>query len=127
MRYLGIDYGTKKVGLALSDEGGAMAFPYEVWPNDDAFLAKLEALIEEKEVGEIVIGHSKDQTGQDNPVQAQIETLVTDLTLAVGLPVYLEPEQYTTQAALRIQGRSEKTDASAAALILDSFLTKRAT
>ena len=125
MRYLGIDYGTKKVGVALSDEGGQMAFPHSVLPNDDTLLASLERLIEAEQVAEIVIGHSKDAAGKDNPVQAHIEELVTDLTLAVGLPVHLEPEQYTTQAAVRIQGRTDKTDASAAALILDSYLTKR--
>ena len=125
MRRLGIDYGTKRVGLALSDEAGRMAFPHQVVPNDATLLSTLERLITAEGVGEIVIGHSKNLTGQDNPVQAGIEELVTDLTLATGLPVHLEPEQFTTQAALREQGRNDMTDASAAALILDSYLQKQ--
>jgi RNase H-fold protein (predicted Holliday junction resolvase) len=49
---------------------------------------------------------------------------MSDLTLQVGVPVHLEPEQYTTQEAVRFQGRNEKTDASAAAIILNSFITR---
>lgn len=125
MRYLGIDYGTKKVGLALSDETGTMAFPAAVLKNTKALRAELCQLIESEKVGEIVIGHSLNRDGEPNAVQKEIENLITDLTLDTGLPVHLQPEQYTTQEALRIQGRNEQTDAAAAAIILNSFLTKR--
>ena len=47
-----------------------------------------------------------------------------DLTLEVGLPIHLEPRLYTTQAALRLQGRNAMTDAAAATLILDNYLVK---
>lgn len=125
MRYIGIDYGTKRVGVALSDELGTMAFPHKVIPNTPGLLKELEALITEKQVGEIVIGHSLNKNQQPNKVQAAIEELMTDLTLATGLPVHLQPEQFSTQAALQIQGRTDMTDAAAAALILDSYLTKK--
>lgn len=125
MRYLGIDYGTKRVGLALSDEAGMMAFPHKVLPNTPSLLKEIEAIITEKEVGEIVIGHSLDKNQQPNKVQGAIEDLLTDLTLATGLPVHLQPEQFSTQAALQIQGRNDMTDAAAATLILDSYLTKK--
>ena len=124
MRYLGIDYGTKRVGLALSDEAGIMAFPLKVLSNDNELVANIVAVIEEKRVDEVVIGHSKDRAGGDNPVHAKVEELMTDLTLAVGLPVHLEPEQYTTQEAIREQGRNAMTDAAAASIILNSFLTR---
>jgi len=124
MRYLGIDFGTKKVGIALSDEGGQMAFPREVIQNDGDLLKKVESLIQSEGVEEIVIGHSLKGDGSENEVQAAIDEFITDLTLATGLPVHLEPEQYSTQEALRIQGRTEKTDASAAAIILNSYLSK---
>ena len=124
MRYLGIDYGTKRVGLALSDEAGMMAFPLKVLPNDNELTANIVAVIDEKRVDEVVIGHSKDRTGEDNPVHAKAEELMTDLTLALGLPVHLEPEQYSTQEAIREQGRNEMTDAAAATIILNSFLTR---
>lgn len=125
MRKLGIDYGTKKIGLALTDDQGLMAFPHAVWPNDAQFLKKLVALVEEQGVDEIVIGHSLGRDGEPNQVHAAVEELVTDLTLQVGVPVHLEPEQYTTQEAIRFQGRTKDTDASAAAIILNSFITRR--
>jgi putative Holliday junction resolvase len=125
MRYLGIDYGSKRVGLALSDESGSMAFPHAVISPTDSLARDLAALCEREAVGAIVIGHSLDRYGDPNPVHTAVETLVTDLTLETGLPVHLEPEQYTTRAAERIQGRTPQTDAAAAALILDSYLTKQ--
>ena len=124
MRFLGIDYGSKRVGLALSDEAGIMAFPLKVIPNTPNLLKELETIIADKKVAEIVIGHSLDKNSKPNKIQATIEGLITDLTLATGLPVHLEPEQFSTQAALQIQGRNEMTDASAATLILDSFITR---
>lgn len=125
MRLMGIDYGTKRVGVALSDEGGQMAFPHIVLDNDSKLLSKLEALIKEREVGEIVIGHSLGRDGNPNKVHAAVEELIGDLTLGVGLPIHLEPEQYSTQEALREQGRTAQTDASAAAIILNSYITRK--
>jgi putative Holliday junction resolvase len=122
---MGIDYGTKRVGVALSDEGGAMAFPHLVLDNDVKLLDKLEEIINERQVGAIVIGHSLSRDGQPNPVHADVEELIGDMTLRVGVPIHLEPEQYSTQAALRDQGRTAQTDASAAAIILNSFITKK--
>ena len=124
MRKLGIDYGTKKLGLALTDESGMMAFPHSVIPNTPNLLKIIVALITKEKVGEIVIGHSLDRNGKPNAVHAQVEALMLDLTLETGLPIHLQPEQYTTQAAIHLQGKNANTDASAAALILDAFITK---
>lgn len=128
MRILGVDYGRKRIGLALTDESAAMAFPFEVIknPGDNGVTAdKLAELIVEKCVSVVVIGHSAGLDGKDNPLQIEIEDLIGQLSLRTTAPIHLEPEQYTTQASLRIQGRTDKTDASAAALILESFLSKR--
>ena len=125
MRKMGIDYGTKRVGVALTDDQGLMAFPHGVLKNDNELLRSLVSLIEEKGVEEIVIGHSLGRDGEPNKVHAAVEGLVTDLTLQVGLPVHFEPEQYTTQEAIRFQGRNDETDASAAAIILNSFITRK--
>lgn len=124
MRLLGIDYGSKRVGIALTDESGVMAFPHSVLKNDGDMVGVLEKLIADEGVVGVVIGHSIDLDGRDNAVQSGVIDLIGDLTLATGLPIELEPEQYTTQAALRIQGRTEKTDASAAALILEGYIAK---
>ncbi len=125
MRLLGIDYGTKRVGIALSDEAGMMAFPHTVLSNTPNLQAEIEAIIADKKVTEIVIGHSLNKQQQPNKVHAAALELVTNLTLATGLPIHLEPEQFSTQAALQIQGRTAMTDAAAAALILNSFITRQ--
>lgn len=125
MRLMGIDYGTKKVGIAFSDEGGQMAFPHGVVPNTPKLLDVIIGFINEKKVGEIVIGHSLDKEGKPNAVHTAVEGLMLDLTLATGLPIHLQPEQYSTQAAIQLQGKNAQTDASAAALILDGFLTRK--
>lgn len=124
MRIMGIDYGSKRVGIALTDEAGMMGFPLVVLPNNDTLLKAILALIAEKGVAEVVIGQSLGRDGKPNPVQAAIEELITDITLAVGIPVHLEPEHYSTQAALRLQGRNEATDAAAAAILLNSFIER---
>lgn len=123
MRMMGIDYGKKRVGIAFTDDQGLMAFPHEVLENNSDLLSTLCALIESNEVGEIVIGYSLNKEGKPNEIQSAIEELITDLTLETGLPVHMQPEQYTTQEAIRFQGRTDKTDAAAAAIILNSFIT----
>ncbi|MEZ4200504.1 MAG: Holliday junction resolvase RuvX [Candidatus Paceibacterota bacterium] len=125
MRFMGIDYGSKRVGIALSDESGNMAFPETVLINDDKLAKAIADIIETKQVTEIVIGHSLHTDGSENPLHTRVKEFITELTLAVGLPIHLEPEQYSTQEAIRFQGRTDKTDASAAAIILNSFLNKR--
>ncbi|HMO77894.1 MAG TPA: Holliday junction resolvase RuvX [Candidatus Paceibacterota bacterium] len=123
-RLMGIDYGEKRVGVALSDEAGQMAFPLTVFPNDKNLLKNISTVIVEKKVTEIVIGHSLDKAGAPNKIHDKVEAFMLDLTLETGLPIHLEPELYTTQAALRLQGRNDQTDAAAASLILDNYLVK---
>ncbi len=125
MRRMGIDYGTKKVGISFTDPSGRIALPHGVVPNSAKLLDVIVGLIEEKGVKEIVIGHSLNKDGKPNAVQTGIDSLVLDLTLATGLPVHLQPEWFSSQEAARFQGKNALTDASAAALILESFLVKQ--
>lgn len=124
MRYIGIDFGIKRVGVALSDEGGVMAFPHSVIQNDAKLLGSLESLIEKEDVGSMVIGHSLNKDGDANKIQEHINEFMGDMTLRTGIPIHLEPEQYTTQEAKRLQGKNDMTDASAATIILNSYLSR---
>ena len=125
MKLLGIDYGKKRIGIALSDDGGLMAFPHEVYKNDADFFKTLLGLVAEHNISAVVIGESKDKAGEYNEIHEAVNELMTNLTLELGIPVHLEPEQYTTQEAIRFQGRTEKTDAAAAAIILNSFISRQ--
>lgn len=131
MRYLGIDYGTKKTGLALSDEAGTMGFPHEVVPTARLSVV-LGELIPRRAVGAIVIGEPTDLSGADNPIAEEVRHFAAMLEARYGLPIYWESEVYTSAEARRAPGKAPKTrtqkarspaDASAAALILTSFLS----
>ncbi len=122
---MGIDYGSKRVGVSVSDESGQMAFPEVVLSNDSDLLKNLVALIEDKGVEEVVVGHSLNRDGSENKIHSEVEELMEDLTLELGLPIHLEPEQYSTKEAEQIQGRNDMVDASAATIILNSYITKK--
>jgi putative holliday junction resolvase len=122
MRYIGIDYGTKKIGIAVSDEEGRMAFPHSVVPNDAGFRGRILSLIREHDAP-VVLGESLAHDGSENNIASAVKNLATFLG-EKGVVVYFEPERYTSREAERIQGRTPLTDASAAALILNSFLTR---
>lgn len=129
MRYLGIDFGTKKVGLAVSDEGGQMGFPHSVVPNDERLLESVVSLLRKQDIEAVVMGESLTLTGSENPVAKAAKEFATALTGETGLPVYFEPEMFTTQEAGRgIDGARGGTtvgvDAQAAALILTSYLAR---
>ena len=125
MRYLGIDYGIKRVGIAFSDETGEFALPFSVLPNNDALLVAIAAICRDKNIGLIVLGESKNFAGEDNPIMKNIREFKIRLEKETGLFVHFEPEFFTSVEAGRIQGKNAKLDASAAALILKSFLEKR--
>jgi putative Holliday junction resolvase len=126
MKYLGIDFGTKKTGIAISDEAGTMGFPHAVKPTDPRLLDDLALLIKEKGIDAAVMGESTDFGGQENKVAAQARGFADDLSARTGIPVHYEPEMFTTQAARRLPDGSRMegspdVDASAAALILTSL------
>jgi len=125
MRYLGIDYGSKRIGLALSDEAGDFAFPYGVIDSGKRSLKQIKEICEKESVLQIVMGESLDFQGKPNPIMLAIQDLAASLRRETGLPVHLEKEFLTSAEAARMQGKNEKLDASAAALILKSYLDKR--
>ena len=121
MLLMAIDYGEKRVGIASTDETGSFALPRVVWPNDETLLDKILKFKDEEGIEKIIIGESKNLDGSDNPIQKKIEGLKKELEKR-GAVVVSHPEVFTTVEARRLQGQTEMTDASAAALILKSFL-----
>jgi putative holliday junction resolvase len=131
MKYLGIDFGEKRIGLAVSDDEGGMAFPYEVILNDQNLLETIRKIIEKEKIDEIVIGESKNFEGEPNKIMVKIEEFkkaLEGLPAQIGktkLKINLESEFMTSAQAERIQGKTEMHDASAAAIILQSYLDRR--
>lgn len=133
MRYLGVDYGSAKVGLALSDEAGTMGFPHDIIPNTPRLVDDLCALIAKENVGTVVIGESRNLAGGENPIAKDARVLGGALTERAGVPVVFESEVYTSAEARRAPEKETKSrspkrhtnvDDSAAALILTSYLSR---
>lgn len=141
-RFLGIDYGTKRIGLALSDEGGKMAFPKEIVLNDLYIFEKIGEIIKKEKVDEIVIGESVDFSGKLNALSVRIGEFIRELEGKFNLPINKQKE-FLTSVEARKSGENKKiltqkqshsrlkdkkrgrVDASAAALILQRYLDKR--
>ena len=133
MRYLGVDYGSKKVGLALSDEQGTMGFPYAVVANTPRLVDELCACIVKENVGAVVIGESRNLAGDENPIAKGARALGDSVARISQKPIFYESEAFTSAEARRAPAKAEKTrapktrgdvDASAAALILTSYLSR---
>jgi len=138
MRYLGIDYGTKKTGLAFSDDSGAMAFPYAVVPTR-GLLEYIVELQQTEDFQSIVMGHSQTGGGQDNPVMKNIYAFKEALGKNISLPIHLQNE-FGTSAHIhrmndflsgsrpdtqrKVKKSTGNVDDGAAALILQRFLDK---
>ncbi len=127
-RFLGIDFGTKRIGLAISDENHTLAFPKEIISNDKNIWVRLAEVIKEENIFEIVVGESTNFSGESNPVDEQIKAFILELEEKFGLPVRKQKEFMTSVEARRYKDdtkqSSNKVDASAAALILQRYLDK---
>jgi len=133
MRYLGIDYGSSKVGLALSDESGAMGFPYDIVANTPRLADDICKLIAKENIGAVVIGESRNLAGGENPIAKDARTFGVTINDRAGVPIFYESEVFTSAEARRAPAKEEKSravkkhvniDASAAALILTSYLSR---
>jgi len=127
MKLIGIDYGTKRVGVAVSDADGRLAFPKMTLPNDHLLMGNLKRFIADEGVQGIVIGESKSLAGADNPVMQDARQCAERLEKETQLPVYFEPEWYTSVEARRLKEAAGAVDAEAAALILSRYLAKQNT
>jgi putative Holliday junction resolvase len=132
MRVLAIDHGTKRIGIAISDELKMIAQPLEFIPAEpfNKFLARLKELIREKEVEMILVGLPRNMDGSYGPAALKVREFVAVLAETIAIPIKLWDERLTSAQANRflIEGnvrrekRKEKVDKTAAAILLQSYL-----
>ena len=122
MRYLGIDFGSKRVGVAVSDESNSFAFPLVVLPNSPNLIDEIKKIFIDYNIGEIVIGDSKDFAQIENEIMKEIRPFVVLLKKELNVTISLHPEFLSSLEAKQLQGKNTMLDASAAAIILKSFL-----
>ncbi|HSH95873.1 MAG TPA: Holliday junction resolvase RuvX [Roseimicrobium sp.] len=132
MRVLAIDHGTKRMGIAVSDELKMIATPLEfilAEPFAD-FLVRLKELIRTKEVELILVGMPRNMDGSYGPAALKVQEFVAVLKETIPVPIKLWDERLTStqankfliQADVRRQDRKEKVDKMAAAILLQSYL-----
>jgi putative Holliday junction resolvase len=126
MKYLGIDYGSKKVGFAQSDDEGRLAFPLMIAPNDTQLMKDILELIREMKFATVVIGESVDGNGKPNKIAKDARALGAKIEGAVDVKVVFEKEWYSTVEARKQPGKedSHEVDDQAAAIVLQRYLDK---
>jgi putative Holliday junction resolvase len=135
---LGIDYGERRIGLALSDPTGLLASPWKKLVNDHNVGAAARRIAEEVRalqaeedgLGAIVIGLPRRLNGEPNDQTARVRTLAELLAREIDIPIALQDERLTSHDAEELlaqrerdwRRRKDQLDAMAAALILQDFL-----
>ena len=124
MKYLGIDFGTKKVGVANSDEDGRLAFPMMICPNDKSLMTDILEIARAMKISVIVIGESVDGGGKPNPVARLAREFAIELEYDLSnVKIVFEKEWYSSVEARRIDGERDVDD-RAAAIILQRYLDR---
>lgn len=132
MRILALDHGTKRIGVAVSDEMKMIATPLEYIPAEPfaPFLERLKQIIREKEVDLILVGMPRNMDGSYGPAALKVQEFVAVLKETIAIPIKLWDERLTSaqanrfliQADVKRQNRKEKVDKTAAAILLQSYL-----
>jgi len=132
MRILCIDHGTKRMGIAISDELKVIAQPLEFILAEPFanFLTRLKEIIREKEVDLILVGMPRNMDGSYGPAALKVQEFVAVLKDAIVTPIKTWDERLTSaqanrfliEADVRRSQRKEKVDKTAAAILLQSYL-----
>src|SRR3989344_2695668 len=124
MKYLGIDYGEKRVGVAVSDPQGEIAFPKATLFNNQWLCKNLEFLLREEKISRVIVGLPLAMDGVDTGQAVKVRFFVEGLKKIIKIPIDFENELLTTHLVEKAGVKKEHTDESAAALILQSYLDK---
>ena len=132
MRVLAIDHGTKRMGIAISDEMRTIAQPLEYVAAEpvDKFFDRLRQIIADRQVSLIVVGIPRNMDGTYGPAAVKVQEFVTALKEVVTIPIKswderltsVQANRYLIEADVRRSKRKEKVDKTAAAILLQSYL-----
>ncbi|KPL12782.1 hypothetical protein AMJ74_06140 [candidate division WOR_3 bacterium SM1_77] len=135
MRIMAIDYGLKRVGVAITDALCTIAQPLlTIEPRSaSALIKRLKCIAQENEVGLIILGNPLSLQGKSTEMSNRIERFLKKLRRSIDVEVVLWDERYVSKYAMNrmrslgISGKKEEIDRIAAAIILDEYLeSKRA-
>jgi len=124
---LGIDYGSKRIGLALGDEEQKVALPFDVIENQEGLIGELRRIIENEKIYRIVVGFPLGMSGKETVKTKEVEKFVDLLERNFNLPIITEDERLSSKMADSLfKEYKEKydRDAVAAMVILQNYLDK---
>jgi putative Holliday junction resolvase len=120
MRTFGIDFGEKRIGLAIAT--GKIALPFGVVFNNRQLLFKLKRLCQKEEIGEMVIGLPLTLDGREGRMAEKVKNFGKTIQEEIGVRVKFWDERLTTKEARQKFRTNKGEDARAAALVLQSYL-----
>lgn len=128
-RYIGIDYGSKRVGIAISDGLGLTARPLEVTARDGV-VERIVEIVSQHEIEKLIVGLPTGLSGREGLAADAARSLGTELAEATGIDVEYIDERFTSRLAegallesgMRRRTRRETVDKVAAAIILQAYL-----
>lgn len=126
MKYLCVDFGSKKVGFAQSDDDGRIAFPLMIAPNDKNLLKDTVELVRELKISTIVFGESVDGNGKPNAIAKDARKFALEVEHTVDVGIIFQKEWFSTTEARKQPGQEDnhEVDDAAAAIILQRYLDK---
>jgi putative Holliday junction resolvase len=133
MRYLAIDYGARRTGLAVCDAEETIASPFGVLHGPKNLPERIEQIIAAEQIEAVVVGLPLNMDGSQGPQAQRVTAFAEQLKRRVAVPVHLQDERLSSfgaQEKLHTTGLSkskqrERLDALAAAEILQAFLEER--
>lgn len=123
MKILGIDYGEKRIGLAISDESFTLARELEI-VSPQEFWHKIGGILEKHEVQKIVLGWPFSMDGKETKKTVEVKEFKQKLEKKLGLFVEIQDERMSTIMAHNLPGGRHNVDSLAAQIILQNFLNK---
>ena len=129
MRYIGIDYGTQRVGVAVSDDDGRIAFPKKILFNSGTsrLVKEIKALCKEQPVEAIVVGLPMWGDGGKTDLASHIKIFGQLLGAATGCLIQYQNEILSSREARALKKKDQHIDQVSAALILQAYLDNRGT
>ena len=123
MKVVALDYGSARTGVAVSDPTGTIATPLEpvLRPDTRKGLARVRAVIAEREAAKVVVGLPLSLSGGDSDQTRAARAFAERLAATVDVPVELYDERFTTRIANRAGGAASE-DSRAAAVLLEEYL-----
>ena len=123
MRYLGIDHGGKHIGIAISDPEGKIAFPRKTLSAKNA-IKEIKSLIKKEGIEKVIVGLPLSLENKETLQTKVVRKFAEKLHFFLTIPMEFENEIFSTRLAEEVRVKKENTDATAAAIILQSFLDK---